>query len=209
MATPGQGHPDVRDPWVHIQIVQCFIIPCSVSCIFLDDADVKKKSIINPNRRYCPESQYIASLDYQMTSNPLPVAWSWVLQRRSAACKVRPQRPAARGVPKSLNRMWWVGELSIHNPDHLRRFTYIAYASAKICRTHFGLCSRLQALPPAEGTWDNRRKWTSACLYIYVYMYNIYMCLLQYNMYSKPLASPCKIASFRFWESQAASPGRC
>ena len=42
-------------------------------------------------------------------------------------------------------------------------------------------------------------------------MYNniyIYECLLQY-MYSKPLASPCKIASFRFWESQAAaSPGR-
>ena len=30
----------------------------------------KKTSIINPNRKYDPESQYIASLDYQMTSNP-------------------------------------------------------------------------------------------------------------------------------------------
>ena len=32
----------------------------------------------------------------------LPAAWSWVPQRRSAACKGRPWRPAARGVPKSL-----------------------------------------------------------------------------------------------------------
>ena len=46
----------------------------------------------------------------------LPVAWSWVPQRRSAACKGRPRRPAARGVPKSLR----VGELSMI-PHHSHR----------------------------------------------------------------------------------------
>ena len=46
----------------------------------------------------------------------LPVAWSWVPQRRSAACKGRPWRPAARGVPKSLR----VRELS-RIPHHSHR----------------------------------------------------------------------------------------
>ena len=187
MATPGQGHPDVRDPWVHIQIVQCFIIPCSVSCIFLDDADVKKTSIIYPNRRYCPESQYIASLDCQMTSNPLPVAWSWVLQRRSAACKVRPQRPAARGVPKSLNRMWWVGELSIHNPDHLRRFTYIAYASgekfAGLISDFVHVYKPFHQQRALETTDINEHPHVYIYIYVYICIIYIYICVCRHTVH--------------------------